>query len=95
MYKKLNNLLRRETDKAKQKWLKEQCEEIEELDKRGRSDLMYAKAKEMGKKYKKSRSTNNNIQDSGGKILKDQNQIKERWKEYFETLYDAENKPTT
>ena len=95
MYKKLNNLLRRETDKAKQKWLKEQCEEIEELDKRGRSDLMYAKAKEMGKKYKKNRSTNNNIQDSGGKILKDQNKIKERWKEYFETLYDAENKPTT
>ena len=54
--KKLNNLLRRETDKAKQKWLEQQCEEIEELDKRGRSDLMYIRAKEMGKKYKKAKT---------------------------------------
>ena len=95
MYKKFNNMLRRETDKAKQKWLEQQCEEIEELDKRGRSDLMYIRAKEMGKKYKASRSINNNIQDLQGNILKDKEKIKERWKEYFETLYDAANKPTT
>ena len=30
-YKRLNNELRRETDKAKEKWWTEQCEEIEEL----------------------------------------------------------------
>ena len=95
MYKKLNNLLRRETDKAKQTWLEEQCKEIEELDKRGRSDLMYVKAKEMGKKYKKGRNINNNIEDQDGNILKDPKKIKERWKEYFEKLYDAENKPTS
>ena len=56
---------------------------------------MYIKAKEMGKKYKKSNSINNNIQDSQGNILKDKEKIKGRWKEYFENLYDAANKPTT
>ena len=35
MYRKLNNLLRRETDKARDMWINEQCKEIEQLEKRG------------------------------------------------------------
>ena len=93
MYRKLNNLLRRETDKAKDKWLDEQCKEIEQLDKRGRSDLMYKKAKEVGKKYKRSKGRNAGLLDANGNVLNDQEEIKRRWKEYFETLYDAAGKP--
>ena len=95
MYRHLNNHLRRETDKAREKWLDAQCTEIEKYDKAGRSDLMYAKAKELGKKYKPGNRTANSILDSQGVVLKDPNQIEERWIEYFETLYDTEHKPTT
>ena len=56
---------------------------------------MYIKAKGFRKKYKKSKRTNINIEDSQGNVLKDKEKIKERWKEYFETLYDAQKKPIT
>ena len=95
MYNQLNNALRRETDKAREKWLTEQCEEIEKYEKSGRSDLMYKHAKEVGKKYKSNNKSSNNILDSDGKILKEMDEIKERWKTYFEALYEAQNKPTT
>ena len=39
-YKQLNNELRRETDKARENWWKEECDNLEEMDKKGRSDLM-------------------------------------------------------
>ena len=45
-YRKLNNQLRRETDRAKevQKYMEEICEETMDLQKKGRYDLMYQKA---------------------------------------------------
>ena len=45
MYERLNNVLRRETDNAKEEWLKDRCSEIEKLEKRGQLDLMYHKVK--------------------------------------------------
>ena len=50
MYKRLNNVHRRETDKAKEKWFKDQCLEIEELEKKGQLDLMYHKVKALSAK---------------------------------------------
>jgi len=44
-YRRLNNELRRTTDKAKENWWKEQCEELEELEKKGRNELMYQTVK--------------------------------------------------
>ena len=40
-YRKLNNELRRETNKPKEEWTKQKCEEIEEIERKGRHDLMY------------------------------------------------------
>jgi len=45
MYKKLNNELRRATDGVRKDWWKSECNELEELDKGARSDLMYKKVK--------------------------------------------------
>ena len=45
MYRRLDKLLRKKTDKAKEEWFKDQCSKIEELEKRGRLDLMYHKVK--------------------------------------------------
>ena len=44
-YRKLNNELRRETDNAKEEWMKQKCEEIDELERKGRYDLMYHEVK--------------------------------------------------
>jgi hypothetical protein len=47
MYRKLNNALRMETEKAKEKWWETECRELEELNNRGRSELVYAKEKNL------------------------------------------------
>ena len=39
-YKQLNNELRRTTDKAREKWWEEQCSGLEEMDRKGRLDLV-------------------------------------------------------
>ena len=45
-YRRLNNQLRRETDRAKEVYMEEICEEIMDLQKEGRYDLMYQKARQ-------------------------------------------------
>ena len=51
-YRQLNNELRREVAKAKEAWWNRECDELEELNSKGRSDLVYAKvAKLTWKKY--------------------------------------------
>ena len=49
-YRQLNNELRRETERAKEKWWENECKELEELDGRGRSDLVYAKVNKLSTK---------------------------------------------
>ena len=91
-YRQLNNELRRETEKARAEWWERECEEMEELDRSGRSDVVYAKVKKLTRKSgKAARSTT--IKDRDGKLLTEPDKIRERWKEYIEILYDKEGKP--
>jgi hypothetical protein len=91
-YRQLNNELRRETEKARAEWWERECEEMEDLDKNGRSDVVYAKVKKLrSKSGKAGRSTT--IKDRDGKLLTEPDKISERWKEYIEILYDKEGKP--
>ena len=46
-YRRLNNELRRTTDKAREDWWRSQCEELELLDKKGRTDIIYAQIKKI------------------------------------------------
>ena len=91
-YRRLNNELRRETDKAKENWWSDQCKELEELDHRGRSDLMYQKVKTLTKK--KRQNTSRIIKDKQGKDLTEASEKGQRWKEYIEELYAKDQKPT-
>ena len=75
-YKSINNRLRRETDKARETWWKERCDEVERLDKQGRSDLMYRKVKELTKKKKRRPVTV--INDNAGNKLTDSKQVQSR-----------------
>src|SRR3990170_4212832 len=91
-YRQLNNELRRETEKAKEKWWEKECKELEELDSRGRSDLGYAKVNKLSTKSKSS-GRGTAIRDDTGKLLTEPEQIRKRWKEYIELLYDKDGKP--
>jgi hypothetical protein len=49
-YRRVNNELRRATDKAKLEYLESKCDEITELQRIGRYDLMHRKVKELDQK---------------------------------------------
>ena len=76
MYKKLNNELR-ETDAAREDWWKSECNELEELDKGGRSDLMYKKVKTLTG-LDKVRNKNGGIKDEQGELMPEPEEIKKR-----------------
>ena len=90
-YRRLNNELRRETDKARKKWWEQQCDEIEDLQRQEKHAQVYSKIRQLQKRRCK-RSTE--IKDRHANLLKDGDQIRNRWKEYVEELYDIENAPT-
>ena len=91
-YRQLNNELRRETEKAREVWWERECEEMEVLDKSGRSDLLYAKVKQLTRKAS-SAGESMTIKDKDGKLITDPERVRARWKEYIEKLYDMNGKP--
>ena len=92
-YKSLNNQLRRVTDKAKEKWWTEQCEELEMLERNGKIDLMYRRASQLtGARKLNCQSTQ--ILNKDGRVLTEAAQVQERSKECIEELYDKNNEPS-
>ena len=91
-YKQLNNELRRITDKAREKWWEDQCSELEEMDRKGRSDLVYEKVKKLTEN-KSSQKTKTGIKNRNGTLLTQPDDVKSRWKEYIEELYAKDEKP--
>ena len=91
-YRKLNNELRRETSKAKGEWMKQKCEEIEELERKGRYDLMYREVKSLdyGKKSRKGMWL---IEDENSEEITDKQGILNTWQKYVEELYETRNRP--
>ena len=92
MYRQINNGLRKVTERARQEWWDSECKEIEELDERGRSDLVYAKVKRLTKN-ESCRSRGTAIKDDKGDLLTEPESVRNRWKEYIEILYDKNGKP--
>lgn len=91
-YKQLNNELRRQTDKAREKWWEAECKELEDMDRRGRSDLMYVKVRQLTEHSKES-CKRVGINNSNGILLTEPIDVQNRWKEYIEILYDKDGKP--
>jgi hypothetical protein len=84
--------LRRATDKAKLEYLESKCDEITELQRTGRYDLMYRKAKELDGKENNGIQTVG-VEDSQGNMIVDQTQVLKIWEIYVEELYDQANRP--
>jgi hypothetical protein len=77
---------------AKEKWWEEECVGLERLEESGRADILYSRVKQLTSRVKAT-ARNNGIKDRNGQLLTDSEDIKERWKEYIETLYDKDGKP--
>ena len=91
-YRRLNNELRRETDEAREEWWKVRCDEMEEYDKRSRSDLSYHEVSRLTKIGKKVATKNAAINDDRGELRTEISEIKDRWKDYMEELYSKSSK---
>src|SRR6476469_7352163 len=63
-----------------------------ELNRRARPDLVYAKVGQLTRK-KTTNCASEAIKDETGKLLTEPEEIRNRWKEYIETLYDKNGKP--
>lgn len=93
MYGNLNNELRRETDRARAVWWEGHCRDLEELERSGRSDLVYAKIKEIHQEDRGSKKQGN-VVSKGRTLPTDSEDVKERSREYIEELYGKDEKPT-
>ena len=91
-YRRLNNQLRRKTDRAKEVYMEEICEEIMDHQKKGRYDLMYQNAQQLGGRTSKSIRTLG-IEDNQGNIVTDHRRVLRIWEKYIQDLYDSENRP--
>jgi len=91
-YRQINNELRRETETAREKWWRDTCEAIEELQRKGRTDKFYAKIKQVTSDNKTP--PNAGINNYRGELLTKEEDIRNRWREYIEELYNKEHKPT-
>src|SRR6516225_7306849 len=93
LYRSLNNELRRVTEKAREVWWENECKEMEDLGRRGQTDILYSRVSKLtGNNYRSGGVSA--IKDSKGVLLTDSEEIKSRWKEYIEILYDKDEKPT-
>jgi hypothetical protein len=91
-YRRLNNELRRATDKTKLEYLESKCDKITEMQRTGRYDLMYRKVKELDRKENNGIRTVS-IEDSQGNMIVDQEQVLKIWEISVEELYDQANRP--
>ena len=93
IYRKVNNELRRETNKAKEEWMKQKCEEIEELERKWRYDLTYREVKSLdyGKKSRKAILV---IEDENSEEITGKQGTLNKWEKYVEELYATRNRPT-
>ena len=70
----------------------DQCQTLDKLGNKGRSDVFYRKVRQLTRQSM-MRKSSKATKDMNGRLLTDKSNIKQRWREYIETLYDAERNP--
>ena len=86
-YNRLNKQINLACKEAKEKWLVNKCEEVEQLEKQYKSREMHNKVKELTSKNTKKKASGC-IKDKNGNILFNQEEIAARWVEYITELYE-------
>ena len=85
IYKELNRKIQAECRKAKEKWIEEQCEELEDLEKKN-IQQMHSNIKRMSKKS--CRPANAALKKKDRTVVIEQQDILDRWTEYIGDLFD-------
>ena len=83
-YKQLNAEFQRIARRDKKAYLNEQCKEIEENNRKGKTRDLFKKIGAIKEAFHARMDT---INDRNGKDLREAEQIKKRWQEYTEELY--------
>ena len=84
-YRSISKKIRKEMKKAKQKWIEDQCREIEESHSRNNSKKAYTLVKDLTKPKMAKVCT---IQNKEGMCLTDEEAILKRWTEYCAELFN-------
>ena len=84
-YREKDRQIKRKCKERKEEWLKERCDEIEQLQ-RSNSKEMYEKINELTGKKRATR--NSIIKDIQGNVVTEQDQVLQVWEQYIKTLYD-------
>jgi len=84
-YRAINQQVKKGMKRAKESWIQEQCENIEENLKKNNSKKAYQLVKDLTS-MKQGRTTT--IQDKAGKCLTEEQDILQRWTEYCSELYN-------
>ena len=84
LYKELDKRINRICIEREEEWLREKCEEMEQLE-RSNSRLIAEKIRELTRKRRTTRSTI--IQDKNGNIVTERGQVLKRWEGYVRELY--------
>ena len=91
-YKELNVKIDNECRLAKEKWLNDKCEEIEELDKRHLTLQLHKETKNLCG-IKKCSTKSGCVKGKDGTIIFEKDKVLDRWVEYVGDLFD-DDRPT-
>ncbi|KAI5707314.1 hypothetical protein M8J77_000030 [Diaphorina citri] len=85
-YKQIHKEIKKKSREAKQKWLEEECKEMEDLQRKHDSFNLYKKIKELAGLSK--RNMNNNLMDEHGHLIINTEDKLKVWKQYIEDLFN-------
>ncbi|KAG1698547.1 Transmembrane protein 185-like [Nymphon striatum] len=88
----INKKIITECRKAKDNWLNQQCQEIENLEQHFKAKEMHKRVKQLTGKSKTAKGSGC-IKNKDGDILFEQEEIAARWVEYITELYEDEREP--
>jgi len=90
--RKKHNLLTREirekSKQCKEQWIEEKCLKVEDSEKKHDTRTLYKTASEICGTFTPNLPT---LKNKAGETLAEKGQIKSRWKEYYEGLYNEQN----
>ena len=86
-YREIKRKIRKEMKTAKETWIQGQCQEVEACLRKNNSKKAYQLVKNLTTE-KQGKSTT--IQDKSGNYLTEENEILNRWTEYWSNLYNYE-----
>ena len=84
-YNSLTKTIKKKSKLCKEQWILERCKEVEGYNQQNNTRKLFQKVEEICGKHKVTATT---IMDKSGKMLEGREEIKDRWKQHFEELYN-------